>query len=358
MTGQTKVQIGMSIMNFRKRTLDNVAKLYEYSQQNPTLSIVIFNKSGKAIDGYANTPNFRLIDIQIESLYSTMLRLEEFEWAHCWWVNDDDYFEIRDFGFLNNLKEGQLYLPHMEIVSDFETKVVDWDKFVKQQDSVDSYLAYWDLGAPLIFTIIPRSVFLDWSRFVILDPFHLPHLDTHLNVLTSLIPKKTVVGEVRYAYGTENWQDPESIAQSAMKWAVWQSMDTSYIFTMNLVRNIENIALINSSYTGNDLERILRRLLRQFSPFQNGKRAWLFRNLIPERVRYRIIVRENDLSFKQFCDKYPMPVRRFLTGATNISSTRKLGKILSKPIFFNSLLVPSEKYSFWQSTINSESHQY
>ena len=356
MTGQTKVQIGMSIMNFRKRTLENVAKLYEYSQQNPTLSIVIFNKSGKSIDGYANTPNFRLIDIEIESLYATMLRLEEFEWSHCWWVNDDDYFEIRDFGFLNNLQEDQLYLPRMEIVSDFETKVVDWGKFVKQQDPVDSYLAYWDLGAPLIFTIIPRSVFLEWSRFVDLDPFHLPHLDTHLNVLSSLIPNKTVVNGVRYAYGTENWQDPESIAQSAMRWAVWQSMDTNYIFTMNLVRNIENIALINSSYTGNELERILRILLRQFSPFQNGKRAWLFRNLIPERVRYRIILRDNDLSFKQYCYKYPMPVRRFLTGATNITSTRQLGKILGQPHFFNALLVPSEKYSFWQSTINSRSY--
>jgi hypothetical protein len=115
---------------------------------------------------------------------------------------------------------------------------------------------------------------------------------------------------------------------------------------------------MDSFYTGKELTEILRRLLRQFSPFQNGKRAWLFRNLIPERFRYRIILRENDLGFKQYCYKYPMPVRRFLTGATNITSTRQLGKILSQPSFFNSLLVPSAKYSFWQSTINSESHQY
>ena len=356
MTGQTNLQIGMSIMNFRKRTIENVAKLYEYSQHNPTLSIVIFNKSGRSINGYANTSNFRIIDIEIESLYATMLRLEEFEWAHCWWVNDDDYFEIRDFSFLTNLNEGQLYLPHMEIVSDHETKVVDWGRFAKQVKPVDSYLAYWDLGAPLIFTIIPRSVFLEWSRFVNLDPFHLPHLDTHLNVLASLIPVKKVISGVKYAYGTENWQDPISIANSATKFALLQSMDSRFVITMNLVRNIENIALINSCYTGVDSKSIIRKLLRQFSPFQNGRRAWLLRNVCSERIRYRTILRESDLNFKLYCEGYPVAVRRFLAGATNITSTRQLGKILEQPHFFNALLVPSEKYSFWQSTINSRSY--
>ena len=258
------VHVGMSIVNLRPQTLDNLKKLYEWASSCKYITVTIFNKSGSQLISIEASRNFRIIETGYEDLYTTMSRLEVSQCTHIWWVNDDDYFDTSNLDAFKSLTPETLYLPNMVVVSDFDKGVIDWTDLVSQRQPVDQYLSYWKIGAPLIFSILPVSTFNIWVKFVSRDPFHLPHLDTQLNLLASVVKQKILLTDFTYHYGTQNWQDVKSVNESAVRYALEQSMDPNYIFTMNLVRNIENVCIIVSYFNetkGKNLRPLLSALL-------------------------------------------------------------------------------------------------
>lgn len=351
----TKVlQIGMSIYEVREGTLEAVHRLHSYASRNPLVNITIFNKSEFDFSSYRSNSNFSIERISHESLYATMTRINTERFSHVWWVNDDDFFEIIEIDTLKNLDADTLYLPNMFFRDARGITPISWSDLLTTKTLSESYMAYWKIGAPLIFSILPVKVFREWVTFVSADPLHLPHLDTQLNVLASLTQNKDVRPQFSYVYGTENWQDSASIVASARRHLVSQSMNPNFLHVMNLVRNIENVALVTSTYLHQPeiLTRdLMKVLLIQFGPYQKGKRAWIYRKLLPQRLRLRLILRNQSLEFRVFLRNYNYQARCFIAGAINIKSREHLRILLLRQEVQEALSVPKVKFEFWQEML-------
>ena len=350
------VHIGMSILNLRPQTLDNLKKLYEWAASCDYLTVTIFNKTESEFISFDASSNFRIIEMGYEDLFTTMTRLEISQCTHVWWVNDDDYFDATNFDAFKNLNSDTLYLPSMEVVSDFGTGLIDWTDLISQYQPADQYLSYWKIGAPLIFSILPVSTFRSWVNFVSRDPFHLPHLDTQLNLLASLVERKIHLADFTYHYGTQNWQDVKSVIASANRYAVEQSMDSNYIFTMNLVRNIENVCIIVSYFKENKRKipnSLLAAVLDQFGPFQNGRKAFIYKTFLPAWVRSKIIMHNLDFEAKKYFGGTTHRIRALLIGAVNFRRPEELQVYFEDSEVFNALLVPQMKQNFWRSEITN-----
>jgi hypothetical protein len=89
----SSVHIGMSIVNLRSNTLQNLKKLYEWAAACDFITVTIFNKTGSTIDSFGDSKNLSVVILENEDLYTTMSRLDLSQSTHIWWVNDDDYFE-------------------------------------------------------------------------------------------------------------------------------------------------------------------------------------------------------------------------------------------------------------------------
>jgi hypothetical protein len=350
----SSVHIGMSIVNLRSNTLQNLKKLYEWAAACDFITVTIFNKTGSTIDSFGDSKNLSVVILENEDLYTTMSRLDLSQSTHIWWVNDDDYFGAQDLSRLANLQPETLYLPNMEIISDFKRGKIDWTNLMAQSQPEDFYLAYWKIGAPLIFAVLPVSVFNRWVHFVRRDPFHLPHLDTQLNLLAALVDRKEILEGFDYHYGTENWQDVRSVNESARKHALGQSMDPNYVYTMNIVRNIENICIVVSNYKDSKAKipyKLMLTLLNQFGPFQNGRRAYIYKKFYPISIRAKIILQNIDDEAKGYLMNFPRRTRALLLGAVNFSHHNQILEYFDEATVFESLLVPDTKRDFWRAEL-------
>ena len=352
----SKVHIGMSVLKIRPRTLENIRKLHNIALNSKHVKVSIFNKTQENFAGFSGLPNFEIIKRDYEGLYATMALLDLTGCSHVWWVNDDDYFAVTDLKSLESFKDGVLYLPKMKVVGEFTNNTIDWADLISQDNASNMYLAYWRIGAPLVFSVLPVFTFSSWVSFVEKDPFQLPHLDTQLNLLASLVVKKESTDHFEYQYGTENWEDSESVSVSAKNYALAQSLNSSYIFTMNLVRNIENICIVNHHYRimkESVPEDLMATLLNQFGPYQNGGRAFVIKNFLPRWIRSRIILTGMPDEFKCFIRRHPDPARSFLLGSVNFRTSQQVKFFLDNFNVFSALLVPDAKKEFWDGELTA-----
>ena len=348
----------MSILTERPRTLENLRYLYEFSKHNLLFDFVIFNKSELDLGEFSESPNFSIQNVPPESLYFTMTRLSLDENTHILWLNDDDEFSLPTSLSLQTLGENTVVYPEMIIHTTSRDMKISWDLITTKERDVDRFLGYWNVAAPLFFCIIPRKVFGIWAEYIRSLPIHLPHLDTQLNLLVSIQQHSFFTPEFKYTYGAENWESEEKLWKSSLKYAHHLGKDDDFVHCMRMIRNIDNLCLLIAYSNVDDVKvsnTLIRAVLRQFGPLQNGKRAWIVRNLFPLGFRRRYLFSKiEDLDFLKFIEKLPLVFQDFFLGAKLLKRPEDLLFIISTNSAGSVLQVPDAMISHWKRCLSDK----
>jgi hypothetical protein len=100
---------------------------------------------------------------------------------------------------------------------------------------------------------------------------------------------------------------------------------------------------------------LVRAVLRQFGPMQNGKRAWVVRNLFPLRFRRRYLFSKiDDLDFQKFLVKLPLAFQDFFLGAKLLKCPEDLLLIISNNSAGTVLQVPDEMIYHWKRCLTGK----
>jgi hypothetical protein len=353
-----KIRVGMSILSKRPRTLDNLRYLYEFSKQESLFDFVIYNKSELDLREFSESPNFSIQKVPFESLYLTMTRLSLDGNTHTLWLNDDDEFSLPTSLSLLALGENTVIYPEMTLHTTARDIKISWDLIAKGERDVERFLAYWNIAAPLFFCIIPKRIFEIWIGYIRSLPIHLPHLDTQLNLLVSIQPQLFFSTEFKYTYGAENWESEEQLLKSSLMHAEQFGKDVDFVFCMKIIRNIDNLCLLMAYSDVSDVDvspELVRAVLRQFGPMQNGKRAWVVRNLFPLRFRRRYLFSKiEDLDFQKFLVKLPLAFQDFFLGAKLLKRPEDLLLIISNNSAGSVLQVPDEMIHHWKRCLTGK----
>jgi hypothetical protein len=341
----------MSILSERPRTLDNLRYLHKFSKQNSLFDFVIFNKSELDLAEFSNSPNFSIQSVPTESLYFTMTRLSLEGTTHILWLNDDDEFSLPTSLSLQSLGANAVVYPVMTIHTTSRDMKISWDLIARGERDVDRFLGYWNIAAPLFFCIIPRKVFGIWIEYIRSLPIHLPHLDTQLNLLVSIQPNSYFSSDFKYTYGAENWESKEQLWKSSVKYANQFGKGEDFVHCMKMIRNIDNLCLLVAYSNVDDMrvsDALIRAVLRQFSPLQNGKRSWIVRNFYPLTLRRRYLLSKiDDMDFYRFIESLPLLYRDFFLGSKLLKRPQDLLSVLSAEAAGAALQVPDGLISHW-----------
>jgi hypothetical protein len=95
-------------------------------------------------------------------------------------------------------------------------------------------------------------------------------------------------------------------------------------------------------------DALIRAVLRQFSPLQNGKRAWIVRNFYPLALRRRYLLSKiDDMDFYRFVESLPLLFRDFFLGSKLLKRPQDLLSVLSAEAAGAALQVPDGLISHW-----------
>lgn len=349
------IQVGMSIIEKRFKTDANIHYLHLWSKTHLDARVTIFNKTGAPICEIENSKNFEIIEVKVESLYETICRLQIDDYSHVLWLNDDDEFHLPGQESIENLGSDEVGLPDL-VLSTSDSKIkIDWDPLLWARDDCEGYLRYWEIAAPLFFSITPASEFKTWVSYLKSCPIFLPHLDTQLNVLLATHNSKRLVMGFSYVYGAENWDSHQSLMESSRRHSMGLGKKAEFVYVMEFVRNIENIAILclrEKTSTFQYSDSLYKALLRQFSPLQNGRRSWILRNLSPSLLRRPILLlRIKDSAKRQFVHSLPRKIGNFVLGAYSIKNRNQLLELLDLPRLSEFLDLPQESIQYWKNCI-------
>ncbi len=348
----------MSILSQRPRTLSNLRYLHEFAKENPLFDIVIFNKSELDLREFSESPNFSIRKVPMESLYLTMTRLSLEGNTHVLWLNDDDEFSLPSSLSVHALGRNTILYPDMTIRTTAMDSKVSWNTIAKAESDVDRFLAYWNIAAPLFFCIVPKSIFGVWIEYIRGLPIHLPHLDTQLNLLVSIQREVSFSSEFKYVYGAENWESKEQLWKSSLMYANQLGKNSDFIFCMNVIRNIDNLCLLiaySKSIDVNVSSRLIQAVLRQFGPLQNGKRAWVIRNVFGLKTRRRYLLSKiDDPEFRRFVGELPVEFLDFFIGAELLKKPKHLLSIITRNSAGGVLQVPEAMISHWRRCLTEK----
>jgi hypothetical protein len=183
-------------------------------------------------------------------------------------------------------------------------------------------------------------------------------LDTQLNLLVSIQAHSFFSSEFKYTYGAENWESEEQLWKSSLRHANILGKDADFIFCMKIIRNIDNLCLLITYSNTSDVKvsaGLIGAVLRQFGPMQNGKRAWVARNLFPLEFRRRYLFSKiEDQDFREFIKKVPLVFQDFFLGAKLLKRPKDLLSIISTNSTGSVLQVPDEMISHWKRCLTDK----
>ncbi len=353
----TKVRIGMSIVSIRSNTLKNLNYLYDFAELNPEIEIDIFNKTGKPFEDLRAKSNFRVHITDLENLYQTMSRLELESVSHVLWLNDDDAFSLPSNESLKLLSNHSVAFPEMSILTSEKITKIDWRPIFASTSKRDAFKNYWNTASPLFFCITPVEVFRVWISYFKDMELHLPHLDTQLNVLLAIQEDRLMLPNFTYTYGAENWESPEKLVESSLRFSRAFRRRDDFIYCMEIIRNIDNVCVLSAYSTACDIpipKDLMREVLLQFSPMQNGRPSRIFfkmiiRNLLPIFFLRRLILyRMKDAARKSFILGLPKESLDFFLGSRILRSPHDLLAELEKENMADILMVPESMIRSWK----------
>lgn len=357
-----RVLVGMSVLSVRSATMQNLNYLFEFSKLNANFKVQIFNKSGSALGNFPNTLNFNIQPVVYEDLYETMARLDLKEFSHVVWLNDDDIFTLPSDVDLTYLEYDSVAYPTMSIRTSTKELKIDWQPIFHSKSETEAFKNYWRTASPLFFCILPVRLFRIWIDYVKKMEIHLPHLDTQMNILAALQKNRKMLPNFTYAYGAENWETPEKLEASSIGFSRAFNKSDDFIYCMELIRNIDNVCILSAYSTAFKVsipESLLRVVLLQFSPLQNGRASRVIfksivRNLLPVYLRRQILLfMMVDRNRKGFYLRLPIELLDFFLGSRILKTPNDLLEELSRENIAEFLMVPDSMLAIWRQYLTS-----
>ncbi len=349
-----KIIIGMSIYREQKNTQRNLEYLTVVAKENSTCAVFIFDKT-ENLTFSPTSSNIFYQKIPIESLYETMCRVHLDIGQHIIWVNDDDEFHFEEFNSIMELGVSEVGFPQLclKLGGDFE--LLNLEGLVLASSQNEGYRMYWELAAPLFFSVIPEFTFSNWQKYVRSSLVKFSHLDTQLSLSLSLSKSKKEIRSYIYRYNASNWLG-ENILESALNHLKQSKLAPEIMHYQNFLRKIEDISFLR--YLERNTDQLFelgvyKQLLRQFQGFGGGKRNWVLVNLTPVRLRRKKILARLPVSSQVFFLGIPIAFCDSIVGAKPFKSLSDISEFLNMPNISNVLQIPQGQLDFWKENICS-----
>ena len=349
-----EIVIGMSIYKNQKNTRRNLEYLKIVAKENPTCAVFIFDKT-ENLTFSPTSSNIFYQKIPIESLYETMCRIRLDIGQHIIWVNDDDDFHFEEFNNIRELGVSEVGFPQLFLKLEGDFELLNLERLVLASDQYEGYRAYWELAAPLFFSVIPELTFRNWQKYVRSSAVKFSHLDTQMSLLLSLAKSKREIKSYTYRYNASNWLG-ENILESALNHLKQSNLAPEIMHYQNFLRKIEDISFLKylERNTGQLFElEVYNQLLRQFRGFGGGKRNWVLANLTTVRLRRKKILGRFPISSQVFFLGIPIAYCDSIVGAKPFKSLSDVSEFLNMPGASNVLQIPQGQLDFWKENICS-----
>ncbi len=349
---KSEIIIGMSIYKIQENTQRNLEYLTIVAEENPTCAVFVFDKT-KNLMFSPTSSNIFYQKVPIESLYETMCRIHLDIGQHIIWVNDDDQFHFEEFDGIRELSVSEVGLPQLYLKSRGGFELLNLEGLVLASSQCEGYKVYWELAAPLFFSVIPEFIFRDWQKYVRSSPVIFSHLDTQLSLILSLAKSKKQIEKYVYQYDASNWLG-ENILESLLNHLKQVNLAPEIMHYQGFLRKIEDISFLKylERNTGQVFEcEVYNQLLWQFQGLGEGKRNWILANLTPTRLRRKKILaclpNSSQIFFsgipKEFCDR--------IVGTKPFKSLSDISEFLNMPGASSVLQIPQDQLDFWKENI-------